>query len=84
MRNVTVAATQMACTWNKEKTILQAAALVEEAAEKGANIVLLQELFETPYFCQQDLLWFLLYHGSYRPDPAECGPGKSDGSGTEL
>ena len=26
---------------------------MREAAEKGANIILLQELFETPYFCQK-------------------------------
>ena len=25
---------------------------MREAAAKGANVVLLQELFETPYFCQ--------------------------------
>lgn len=50
MRNVTVAATQMACTWDREETLERAAGLVEEAAQKGANIVLLQELFETPYF----------------------------------
>ncbi len=31
--------------------------LVEEAARKGANIVLLQELFETLYFCQHSLLY---------------------------
>lgn len=50
MRNVTVAATQMACTWDREETLSRAADLVEEAAQKGANIVLLQELFETPDF----------------------------------
>ena len=44
MRNVTVAATQMACTWDREETLERAAGLVEEAAQKGANIVLLQEL----------------------------------------
>ena len=27
--------------------------LVREAVAKGANIILLQELFETPYFCQK-------------------------------
>ena len=48
MRNETVAATQMACTWDREETLSRAAYLVEEAEQKGANIVLLQELFETP------------------------------------
>ena len=52
MRKVTTAVTQMACSWDKEKTLNTAEHLVRSAAEKGANIVLLQELFETPYFCQ--------------------------------
>ena len=52
MRKVKVAATQMSCSWNKEETLDKAEQLVREAAEQGANIILLQELFETPYFCQ--------------------------------
>lgn len=36
-----------------EATFAKAEKLVREAAAKGANIVLLQELFETPYFCQR-------------------------------
>lgn len=53
MRNVTVAATQMACSWDREATLQKADRLVREAVAKGANIILLQELFETPYFCQK-------------------------------
>lgn len=52
MRNVTVAATQMACTESPEENIRRAEALVRRAAGQGAQIILLQELFETPYFCQ--------------------------------
>ncbi len=52
MRKVTTAVTQMSCSWDREKTLNTAEHLVKSAAEKGANIVLLQELFETPYFCQ--------------------------------
>jgi len=52
MRTVTVAATQMACTWDRAANVDQAEALVREAAGRGAQIVLLQELFETPYFCK--------------------------------
>ena len=52
MRTVTVATTQMACGWDKQKNIDTATELVTKAAKAGANIVLLQELFETPYFCQ--------------------------------
>jgi N-carbamoylputrescine amidase len=48
---VTVACTQMHCSWDIEANIARAEALVERAADQGAQIVLLQELFETPYFC---------------------------------
>ena len=51
MRPVSIATTQMSCSWDRAENIRQACALVEEAAAKGAQIVLLQELFETPYFC---------------------------------
>lgn len=53
MRKLTVAATQIACSWDREATLAKAEKLVREAAAKGADIVLLQELFETPYFCQR-------------------------------
>ena len=43
----------MSCTWDREATLAKAEKLVREAASKGANIILLQELFETPYFCQR-------------------------------
>lgn len=43
----------MACSWDREATLAKAEKLVREAAAKGADIVLLQELFETPYFCQR-------------------------------
>jgi N-carbamoylputrescine amidase len=48
---VTVAATQMACNWDLESNVDQAEALVRQAAGEGAQIILLQELFATPYFC---------------------------------
>ncbi len=51
-RAVTLAATQMACSWDQERNVATAEALVREAAGKGAQIVLIQELFLTPYFCQ--------------------------------
>ncbi|MFI3237819.1 MAG: N-carbamoylputrescine amidase [Lachnospiraceae bacterium] len=53
MRKVSVSAIQMSCSWNREETLDKAERLVREAAGKGANIILLQELFETPYFCQR-------------------------------
>lgn len=58
-RMVTLAATQMACTWDHAANIAQAEALVRQAAAQGAQIILLPELFETPYFCQDRLGHFL-------------------------
>ncbi|MGN0551593.1 MAG: N-carbamoylputrescine amidase [Acutalibacteraceae bacterium] len=53
MRNVTVAAVQMRCTADVFENINRADALLRQAAEKGANIILLPELFERHYFCQE-------------------------------
>ncbi|AFV01700.1 N-carbamoylputrescine amidase [Dehalobacter sp. UNSWDHB] len=61
MRNVKVAATQMRCTSNVEENIAGAETLVREAAARGAQIILLQELFETPYFCQKEKSDFYVY-----------------------
>ena len=54
MRNVTIAATQMACTDVMSENIERGEKLVREAAAKGANIILLQELFDGLYFCQDE------------------------------
>ena len=50
---IKVAATQMSCSWEIEENISKAKILIDKAAKKGANIILLQELFQTPYFCIQ-------------------------------
>ena len=50
---IKVAATQMKCDWNIENNLQKAIHLIEKASEQGANIILLQELFQTPYFCIQ-------------------------------
>ncbi|HTQ12647.1 MAG TPA: N-carbamoylputrescine amidase [Rhizomicrobium sp.] len=55
MRHVSLAATQFACSWDVKANVAKAKELVREAAAKGANVVLVQELFETPYFCQDQL-----------------------------
>jgi N-carbamoylputrescine amidase len=60
-RNVTVAATQFACSWDLPGNLIQAEAIVREAVGQGAGLVLLQELFATPYFCiEQDPQYFEL------------------------
>jgi N-carbamoylputrescine amidase len=56
MSKVTVAATQMACSWDRGGNIARGEKLVRQAAAQGAQIILLQELFETPYFCQEHSL----------------------------
>jgi len=52
---VTFAATQFACTANATENLARAECLVRDAAGHGAQVVLLQELFETPYFCKDHL-----------------------------
>ena len=55
MTRLTLAATQMACSWDLDANIANAERLVIRAAEAGAQVILLQELFQTPYFCiEQD------------------------------
>ena len=48
---ITVAATQMACSWDIQSNVKKAINLIHKSADQGAPIILLQELFETPYFC---------------------------------
>jgi N-carbamoylputrescine amidase len=51
-----VAVTQFACTWDAAENIARAESLVRRAVHEGAQLVLLQELFEMPYFCiEQDV-----------------------------
>ncbi|MNH00855.1 N-carbamoyl-D-amino acid hydrolase [compost metagenome] len=57
MSKIVVATTQFVCSWELERNLDIAEGLVREAAAKGANLVLLQELFATPYFCIEQ------YHG---------------------
>lgn len=52
-REVKVAAVQFACTRNVDENIATADKYVREAAKAGANIILLPELFERQYFCQE-------------------------------
>jgi N-carbamoylputrescine amidase len=44
----------MSCSGDIDENIRKAEVLVREAAAQGAQIILLQELFETPYFCQKE------------------------------
>ena len=53
MSSVKAAAIQMSCTERPEDNIAHAEELVRKAYELGARIILLPELFERPYFCQE-------------------------------
>lgn len=63
MREIVVAVTQMACSWDLRANVANAERLIREAVARGAQLVLLQELFESPYFCQdQAARHFALAH----------------------
>ena len=53
MAEITVAAVQMSCGRDVQDNIQHADDLVRSAAKKGAQIILLPELFERQYFCQE-------------------------------
>lgn len=48
---ITIAATQFACTPDRATNLSSAERVVRAAHAQGANVILLQELFEGPYFC---------------------------------
>lgn len=54
MRQVTVAAVQMSCSSDTVQNMKKAEEMVRHAAREGAGVVVLPELFETTYFCQQE------------------------------
>lgn len=61
MNTVKVAATQMSVSWSLDDNVDKAEQMIRNAAAQGANIILIQELFETPYFCiEQDAKHFEL------------------------
>ncbi|MFD2919503.1 carbon-nitrogen hydrolase [Terrimonas rubra] len=51
MAKVKVGTVQMSCTADKEENLQKAIVKIREAAAKGAQIVCLQELFTSLYFC---------------------------------
>ncbi len=61
MPKLSVAATQMACSWDLPANLERAEELIREASARGAQVILIQELFEAPYFCiEQDAKHFAL------------------------
>jgi N-carbamoylputrescine amidase len=45
---------QMACSQNPEQNLERAVSSIRDAAQQGARVVCLQELFRSLYFCQQE------------------------------
>jgi N-carbamoylputrescine amidase len=69
MRKVTFGATQFACSWDRAANLAKAKDLVRAAAARGAQVILLQELFETPYFCQDQLAEYFLLAAPFEGNP---------------
>lgn len=75
-KNVKVGLVQMSCTASKDENLAKAIVKTREAAAKGAQIVCLQELFTSLYFCDEENYDnFLL---------AEAIPGPSSNALAEL
>lgn len=53
MKKITIAVIQMSCSTILSENIAKADKMVRDAAASGANIILLPELFERQYFCQE-------------------------------
>ena len=69
LSSLTVGLVQMACGADLAANLLQAAAKCRDAAQRGAQVICLPELFRSQYFCQrEDSAWF---------DLAESVPGPS-------
>ena len=60
----------MQCSKNVEENIAKAEKMVREAAAKGAQVILLPELFEREYFCQQRRYDFYGYALPVNENPA--------------
>src|SRR5712672_2060640 len=50
----TVGLIQMSCSLDPRQNFAKAEARIEEAAKKGAQIICLQELFRSQYFCREE------------------------------
>ncbi|KAK9185633.1 hypothetical protein WN943_025990 [Citrus x changshan-huyou] len=68
-REVVVSALQFACTDDVSTNLATAERLVRAAHGKGANIILIQELFEGYYFCQAQREVFFQRAKPYKDHP---------------
>ena len=70
MREVTVGLVQMQCSRVPEENIAKADVLLRQAVSKGAQVILLPELFERQYFCQERQYAYYKYATSVEENPA--------------
>ncbi len=68
-RKVAFAVTQFAASQNPRDNADRAEALVRRAATAGARVIVLQELFETPYFCKVERPDFFDLAAPFRDNP---------------
>src|SRR6266496_2540071 len=54
MSKIKIGLVQMSCTANKEENLQKAVSRIREAASKGSQIICLQELFTSLYFCDEE------------------------------
>jgi N-carbamoylputrescine amidase len=66
---IKVAITQFAPTWEIESNLIKAEELIKKAAIEGAKIILLEELFKTPYFCQIENYDYFNLAETYKDSP---------------
>ena len=64
-----VATLQFAMSANSEKNIQLGQELVIEAAKNGARLILLPELFATPYFCKKQKAEYLKFAHEVKDNP---------------
>ena len=70
MSLIKVAAIQLSCAAELETNLAQAEKLVRQAADEGAKIILLPELFERLYFCQERRYEYYAYATPVEENPA--------------
>ena len=72
MRNVTIGVIQMQCSADVKENIEKADEMVRRAAGQGAQVILLPELFERPYFCQERRYEYYAYAKTVMENDAVC------------
>ena len=69
LSTVTLAAAQFACGPDRAANIAKGKTLARAAAKKGANMVLLHELFATKYFCQEQSAEYFAWARPFENNP---------------